>query len=126
MTGPRAWAFAAAVTLLATGCASSQSAQEGLDAATMPPDVRSDYALFAHRCSKCHSLSRPLNRGFTDDREWSLYVARMRRQPASGISQDDATVILRFLHYYSLEKRRKQEKPASSPGSALSQEARPW
>ena len=59
------------------------------------------------RCSKCHSLARPLNSGIIDDGYWKLYVARMRRQPGSGISLEDTDQILRFLHYYSMEEIRK-------------------
>jgi hypothetical protein len=81
---------------------------ETIDLSTIPADVRPDYAVFAERCSKCHSLARPLNSGIEDDDYWAMYVARMRRQPGSGISIDDSKVILRFLHYYSLEQQRKR------------------
>jgi len=98
--------------------------REGLDPATMPEDVRADYAVFAHRCSKCHSLARPLTSGIDDDAYWIDYVARMRRQPASGISQEDTVVILRFLHYFSMEEKRKKgklpEAPALSPAPPAS------
>jgi hypothetical protein len=101
------------------GCASW--AREGLDPATIPEDVRPDYALFAQRCSKCHSLARTLTSGIDEDAYWVDYVARMRRQPASGISQEDTVGILRFLHYFSIEEKRKSGKlppeatPAPSP-----------
>jgi hypothetical protein len=78
---------------------------EGLDLQTIPPDLRGDYALFAQRCSKCHSLARPLNSGITNDEFWRLYVARMRRQPGSGISEGDTYYILRFLHWYSTSRQ---------------------
>jgi hypothetical protein len=87
-----------------TGCATS--AHEGLDVAQLPEQVRPDYALFARRCSKCHSLARPLNSGIVDDTVWVAYVDKMRRQPGSGISPQDAAPILRFLHFYSGEQRR--------------------
>src|SRR5258705_2602781 len=112
----RAWVMAAAVAFVALGCAASNTGSEGLETATLPSEVRADYAVFAHRCSKCHSLARPLNSGITDDREWAMYVARMRRQPASGISEEDVAIILRFLHYYSLDKLRKNDKPGRPPG----------
>ena len=105
--GTRAWAFAIALFLPAC---SAQARTEGLEPSSLPAAVRSDYAVFAQRCSKCHSLARPLNSGITDDNYWVLYVARMRRQPASGITQEDAGPILRFLNYYSLEQRKKGEK----------------
>ncbi len=80
-----------------------------MEVASLPPDVRSDYAMFARRCSKCHSLARPLSAGITDDDFWREYVERMRRQPASGITRSDAGPILRFLHYWSHRDRHSPE-----------------
>jgi hypothetical protein len=85
------------------GCSAGRS--EGVDVESLPQSVRGDYELFAIRCSKCHSLARPLESGITDDAFWKEYVDRMRRQPSSGISPADEIPILRFLHYYSAEKR---------------------
>jgi mono/diheme cytochrome c family protein len=76
---------------------------DGLDPSSVPSEHRADYALFAQRCSKCHSLSRALDNGHTDDRFWELYVDRMRHQPGSGIAPEDVPAILRFLHFYSAE-----------------------
>jgi hypothetical protein len=102
------------------GCPSPESRSESIDPVTLPVEVRADYEIFAARCSKCHALSRPLNSGIVDDDYWSLYVARMRRQPGSGISVDDSRVILRFLHYYSLEQiRKKQARAAEQAASPL-------
>jgi hypothetical protein len=115
-------AVVALVALAAVGC---PSPSEAIDTTTLPQDARADYEVFAQRCSKCHSLSRPLNSGITDDDYWTLYVARMRRQPGSGISLEDSRVILRFLHYYSLEQIRKSEArkaarlaPGATPSSS--------
>ena len=118
--GARRWAAALALPLI--GCGSSATHSEGVEPASLPAELRADYAVFAQRCSKCHSLARPLNSGISDENYWSLYVARMRRQPGSGISQEDASPILRFLHYYSLEQLRKNEKapPPVTSGSTLS------
>lgn len=98
------------------GCATSR--REGLDVALLPEAVRPDYQLFARRCSKCHSLARPLGSGITDDEVWIAYVNRMRRQPGSGISPQDATPILRFLHYYSSEQRRLKREHEEASGAA--------
>ncbi len=107
----------AIVSLGLSGCATSP--REGLDVAQLPEAVRPDYALFARRCSKCHSLARPLGSGITDDSVWIAYVDRMRRQPGSGISPQDAGPILRFLHYYSSEQRRiKREHDEANGGPA--------
>jgi hypothetical protein len=102
--------------LLVTGCASG--ARDGLDVAKLPVEVRDDYALFARRCSKCHPLARPLNSGIDDDSRWIDYVSRMRRQPGSGITQQDTAPILRFLHYYSLEQKRVKRSRAMANGAA--------
>jgi hypothetical protein len=110
MTIPlRPWRLAVAflIVLASTGCRGEPPPS---DSPNLPESVRADYAVFAQRCSKCHSLSRPLNSGIVDDDYWVMYVARMRRQPESGISPDDARTILRFLHYYSVEQRRKKEQ----------------
>jgi hypothetical protein len=90
-----------------TACTPGEPA-EGLRESRLPPDVRADYEVFALRCSKCHSLSRPLQSGITDDVYWKEYVERMRRQAGSGISPTDEESILRFLHYYSLEEKRRR------------------
>ncbi|MGH7280801.1 MAG: hypothetical protein ACRELY_04705 [Polyangiaceae bacterium] len=99
-----------------TGCPEAKT--EGLDPSTLPESQRADYAIFAQRCSKCHSLSRPLNAGITDDAYWAMYVARMRRQPGSGISETDEVAVLRFLHYYSSAQKnavaQKNEDVAES------------
>lgn len=79
---------------------------EGLDVRTLPVELRSDYEVFATRCSKCHALSRALNSGIVEDEFWVRYVDRMRLQPASGISPADTAPILRFLHHYSIEQKR--------------------
>ena len=79
---------------------------DGVDPEKLPADVRADYAVFAQRCTKCHALTRALNSGITDDEQWERYVTRMRRQPSSGISEADAKIVLRFLHYYSAEQLR--------------------
>ncbi len=108
----RAAAGAVMLVLAAAGCPTEETGArgEGLDVAALPSSVQADYAVFAQRCSKCHSLARPLQSGIKSDDYWRDYVARMRRQPASGISEQDADVILRFLHYYSAEEKAK-EKP---------------
>lgn len=111
----RSPAVVAAAVLLAIATLACER-REGLDPSTMPENIRPDYALFAHKCSKCHSLARPLSANITDDEQWILYVNRMRRQPASGISREDQVGILRFLKYYAAELRRAEaEKNGGQP-----------
>ncbi len=81
--------------------------------------MRADYQVFARRCSKCHSLARPLTAGITDMGQWERYVARMRMQPGSGINATDEATILRFLKHYSAEElRKKAERSAPAQPSA--------
>lgn len=112
---------AALVVLLALTLASSAcTRKESLDPSTMPENVRADYALFARKCSKCHTLARPLNANITDDEQWVLYVNRMRRQPSSGITLQDQDGILRFLRWYAADLRRiaaAKNATAASPAT---------
>jgi hypothetical protein len=118
---------AAALALCATGLLLSLTSLsgcergEGLDRTKLPDNIRADYDVFARKCSKCHSLARPLTANITDDEQWILYVNRMRRQPASGISLTDQQAILRFLKYYAADLRRVQaEKNSGGPPSPQS------
>lgn len=92
---------------------------EGLDASKVPVEVQDDYRLFAQRCSKCHSLARPLTSNITDDEQWVNYVNRMRRQQGSGITLDDQTRILRFLRWYAADLRAKEAAKHAPPTPPL-------
>lgn len=87
----------------------------------LPAQVRADYAVFALRCSKCHSLARPLNSGIDSDEYWKLYVERMRRQPSSGISVADTVPILRYLHVYSIAERKRKQEQREKDSAPLAQ-----
>lgn len=117
MSGPSWRTHLALAILIAAGCASHR---EGLDPLQLPPDTRSDYAIFARRCSKCHALARALNSGIQEDSGWIAYVTRMRRQPGSGITPSDVAPILRFLHYYTTSRQH----PARRDGAIQLSEAR--
>ena len=107
-------ALLATATVTAGGCGSSLR-NESTYAARLPAEVRPSYDLFAQRCSKCHSLSRPLDSGIEDDAYWAIYVRRMRLQPGSGISEADERTILEFLRYYA---RTRREERASGRSAA--------
>jgi hypothetical protein len=108
-------AVSASVLFLLPGCPSPDERSEAIDPTTLPQSVRADYDVFAQRCSKCHSLARPLNSGIDNDEYWKMYVERMRRQPASGISVADTVPILRFLHVFSIEERKKKGEQLDLP-----------
>ncbi|GAC1537905.1 MAG: hypothetical protein NVS3B10_29380 [Polyangiales bacterium] len=115
----RAWigVLVGVVVAGAVACPTAPERDRGAyDPSHLPPDVASDYQVFAARCSKCHGLDRAIDRGAHDDEYWKNYVARMRRQPASGITVEDTVPILRFLHYFS-DERRAAAASASTQGS---------
>ena len=104
------WIAGVALVLLGAfvaSCGGESSARrtDSLDPSTMPEGIRADYQVFADRCSKCHSLSRPLGSGIDTDEHWQMCVERMRRHPGSGISKEDTVVILRFLHYFVVQQK---------------------
>ena len=105
------------LALFAAPAACTGARAEGLDASKLPEPVRADYEVFARKCSKCHSLARPLGAGITDDEQWAMYVARMRRQPGSGIFADDEVAILRFLRFHAAELRKKKSGTQDAGGS---------
>jgi hypothetical protein len=105
--------FVAGACVMSAGFAISCSSKPppesitGIPEEKLTPQVRADYDVFAQRCSKCHSLQRPLNASVDDDEHWVHYVAKMRRQPGSGISERDGEAILRFLHILVEQQRAK-------------------
>lgn len=81
----------------------------------LPPDVTKSYEVFAQKCSRCHTLARPLTAGITDLDHWREYVARMRRQPGSGISVADGETVLVFLKYHAEAKQKAQAERRGEP-----------
>lgn len=77
------------------------SGPDSIDVSGYPADMKEGYELFASRCSKCHSLARPINSDYALPEEWSRYVKRMMRKPGSGISPKDGKKIYEFLTYDS-------------------------
>lgn len=87
----------------------------------MPDELVANYELFSTKCSKCHTLARPLGAGITDDAQWEMYVTRMRLQPGSGISPEDQAQIMKFLRWHASELRRsKGIQIPSASASAVS------
>lgn len=74
-----------------------------VDVSGFPDDIQAAYKTFASKCSKCHTLARPIN---TDMKvgEWKRYVKRMANKPKSGISKDEAKEIFDFLKFYQAKK----------------------
>jgi hypothetical protein len=106
-----------ACLLLVAACSDAHATRRGdrVDVSSYPPDIQAAYRVFAVRCSRCHTLARPLNAHITDPQHWIRYVTRMRRQPGSGINADNADIILRFLLYYHREPDSEPAPDSNAP-----------
>jgi hypothetical protein len=112
------------VAVFPAACAGGRQERRGdtVDVSTYPAEIRSAYRVFALRCSRCHTLARPLNARIHDPQHWIRYVRRMRRQPGSGIDQGNADLILTFLLYYH---RQPSEVVAPEPATPARPPATP-
>ncbi len=82
------------------------SGPDTIDVSNYPADIQAAYKVFSQRCTKCHTLSRPINSDYATRDEWSRYVKRMMRKPGSGINKKDAKQIFDFLVYDSSVRKK--------------------
>jgi hypothetical protein len=113
----------AALAVLLPSCAGTSSVRHGdrIDVSKYPNDIQEAYKVFAVRCSRCHTLARPLNARIRDPEHWVRYVTRMRRNQSSGINAKDADIILKFLLYYT--ERMAAEEDGPPPGANVAPRA---
>jgi len=97
---------AALLSVLLLGCAGGHETRRGdrVDVSSYPEDIQHAYRVFEFRCSRCHTLARPLNARISDPQHWVRYVRRMRRQSGSGIDEQNGETILKFLLYYHRDR----------------------
>jgi hypothetical protein len=89
-----------------------------IDVSGYPAQLQETYKLFRTKCSKCHTIARPINTTMARD-EWERYVKRMMHKPNSGIRGADGKNIFDFL-IQDQEARKSRNPGAFFP--ALSQE----
>ncbi len=80
-----------------------------IDVSKYPAQMQSAYKLFAGKCSKCHTIARPINTMMKRD-EWERYVKRMMHKPNSGISDAQGKQIFDFLVFDQAERKDKNPK----------------
>ena len=80
-----------------------------LDVSAYPAAQQANYKLFTSKCSKCHTIARPLNTLMTKA-EWERYVKRMMHKPNSGISDSQGKQIFDFLVLDQTERKDKNPK----------------
>ena len=69
-----------------------------IDVSNYTPEMQKSYEVFRQKCSRCHTLARPINSDFQSE-EWRTYVYKMMRKPGSGLVPKTAEEIIDFLVY---------------------------
>jgi hypothetical protein len=80
-----------------------------IDVSAYPEPMQANYKLFTSKCSKCHTIARPLNTMMKRD-EWQRYVQRMMHKPNSGISDTQGKQIFDFIVFDQTERKDKNPK----------------
>ena len=81
-----------------------------INVSTYTPDLQKGYKVFTEKCSKCHTIARPINTTMTRA-EWERYVKRMMHKPNSGINDSQGKTIFEFLAYD--QENRKDKNPSA-------------
>lgn len=88
-----------------------------IDVSKYPKEMQDIYEKeFKPKCSKCHTIARPINAPYVLPEEWKKYIRRMQNTPGSGITPMAAKKIYEFLCYDSeirksdLYEKRLREK----------------
>ena len=80
-----------------------------IDVSAYPAPQQAGYKVFTTKCSKCHTIARPMNTMMKRD-EWERYVKRMMHKPNSGIGDAQGKVIFDFLIFDQTERKDKNPK----------------
>ena len=80
-----------------------------IDVGAYPAPQQAAYKVFSTKCSKCHTIARPINTMMKRD-EWERYVKRMMHKPNSGISDAQGKQIFEFLVFDETERKDKNPK----------------
>ncbi len=94
------------------------SGPDKLNVSSYPAEMQKSYKVFSEKCSKCHTIARPINTTMTRD-EWERYVKRMMHKPNSGISDKQGKEIFEFLAF---DQSSRKDKTPKSFFPALSDE----
>ena len=89
-----------------------------IDVTKYPTEMQEAYKVFSEKCSKCHTLARPVNTSMTKD-EWGRYVKRMMHKPNSGINDKQGKQIFDFMVY---DQENRKDKDPKAFYKALSDE----
>ncbi len=76
-----------------------------IDVSNYPSEMQERYKLFARKCSRCHTLARPVNSVFLGE-AWRKYVYKMMKKPGAGLTPKVADEIIEFLIYDSQARKK--------------------
>ena len=79
-----------------------------IDVSAYSLEMQEAYELFTRKCSRCHTVARPINSTFVSE-EWREYVYKMMRKPGSGLTPKTADRIIEFLVYDSQHRGKTTE-----------------
>lgn len=77
-----------------------------IDVSKYPKAQQDAYQVFSEKCSRCHTLARPINSEYALPEEWTTYVFMMRHKPRSGIDDAAQKTITDFLIYDSSVRKK--------------------
>ncbi len=127
---------AAMTALLWTGSAraddptyAADNGPDSIDVSKYPKEQQQNYQVFADKCSRCHTLARPINTNVASPEDWKATVEKMRRKPRSGISDDAQKEIADFLVYDAAARKKtaavaKPDQKAAASTSAAQPNAK--
>ena len=76
---------------------------DSIDVSAYPEKQQAEYAVFQRNCAQCHTLARPINSPYIEEKDWTRFVTRMHEMSKEGgkmeISAGDAAQIVDFLVY---------------------------
>jgi hypothetical protein len=81
-----------------------------IDVSKYPEKMRAAYVIFAKKCSKCHTLARPINAQVSPPTWWKRYIRKMMRKPGSGINKASGKTIYKFLVFHAQRAAKKSER----------------
>jgi len=92
-----------------------------IDVSKYPAEMQDIYKnVFSVRCSKCHTIARPINAPYALPEEWFRYIKKMMKKPGSGITPETGKMIAKFLIYDSQQRKadaiaKKLKEKESAP-----------
>jgi cytochrome c5 len=75
------------------------SGPKTINVAKYPAEQKAAYKVFDKKCSKCHTIARPINSDFVLPAQWERYIKRMMYKPNSQMNDQDGKTIYKFLVY---------------------------